>query len=87
MALPRPASATTRPHNPEYRHRLRHAFKFMAAALLGDEQTGDLALHLRRYYDRPWLCQRLHRVGGLLRSCSRAMRRDGSRSTSPSCRS
>jgi hypothetical protein len=31
------ASAAARPNKPEQRHRLRHAFEFMAAALLGDE--------------------------------------------------
>jgi hypothetical protein len=30
------------------------------AALLGDEQTGDLTLHPRRHHDRAWLCYRLH---------------------------
>src|SRR6516165_112414 len=48
MALARATSATARPYQPEQRHRLRHAFQFMGAALLGDEQTGDLALHRRR---------------------------------------
>ena len=60
MALPRAASAAARPHEPEQRHRLRHALEFMAAALLGDEQTGDLALHPRCHHDRAWLGQRLH---------------------------
>ena len=32
----------------------------MAAALLNDEQTGDLVLHPRRHHNRAWLCQRLH---------------------------
>ena len=32
----------------------------MAAALLGDEQAGDLALHPRRDHDRTRLGQRLH---------------------------
>ena len=56
MALPRAASAAACPHQPEQRHRLRHAFEFVAAALLGDEQTGDLALHPRCHHDRAWLC-------------------------------
>ena len=60
MALPRAASAAARPHEPEQRHRLRHAFEFVAAALLGDEQAGDLALHPRRDHDRARLGQRLH---------------------------
>ena len=59
MALPGAASAAARPDDPEQRHRLRHAFEFMAAALLGDEQTGDLALHPRRDHDRTRLGQRL----------------------------
>ena len=42
MALPRTASAAARADEAEQRHRLRHAFEFMAAALLGDEQTGHL---------------------------------------------
>ena len=32
----------------------------MGAALLGDEQAGDLALHPRRHHDCAWFCQRLH---------------------------
>ena len=35
---------------------LRHAFKFMAAALLDDEQASDLALNLRGNYDSARLC-------------------------------
>jgi hypothetical protein len=46
-------------HDSEQRHRLRHALEFMAAALLGDEQTGDLALHPRRDHDRARFGQRL----------------------------
>ena len=60
MALPRAASAAARPHEPEQRHRLGHAFECLAAALLGDEQAGDLALHPRRDHDRARLGQRLH---------------------------
>ena len=60
MALPGTASAAARPHQSEQRHRLRHAFEFMAAALLGDEQARDLALHPRRNHDRARLGQRLH---------------------------
>jgi hypothetical protein len=48
MPLPRAASAAARTHNPNQRHRLRHAFELMAAALLDDEKAGDLALQLRR---------------------------------------
>ena len=59
MALSSAASAAARPHQPKQRHRLRHALEFMAAALLGDEQTGDLALHPRRDHDRTRFGQRL----------------------------
>jgi hypothetical protein len=52
MALHRAASAAARPHDPEQRHRLRHAFELMAAALLCHEQACHLALHSRRDYDR-----------------------------------
>ena len=65
MALSGAASAAARPHKPEQRHRLRHAFEFMAAALLGDEQAGNLALHPRRYDDRAWLSQRLRSCRGV----------------------
>jgi hypothetical protein len=47
MALACATSATARPYQPEQRHRLRHAFQFIGAALLSDEQTSDLALHRR----------------------------------------
>ena len=60
MALACAASATARPYKPEQCHRLGHAFQFMGAALLGDKQTSDLALHPRCHHDRTWLCQRLH---------------------------
>ena len=60
MALPGAAAAAARPHQSEQRHRLGHAFEFVVAALLGDEQAGDLALHPRCHHDRAWLCQRLH---------------------------
>jgi hypothetical protein len=46
MALARAASAAARPYKPKQRHRLRYAFEFMTAALLGDKQAGDLALNL-----------------------------------------
>ena len=45
MALPGAASAAARANEPEQRHRLGHAFEFVAAALLGNKQAGDLALH------------------------------------------
>ena len=63
MPLPRAASAAARTHNPNQRHRLRHAFELMAAALLGDEKAGDLALHLRRDDDRAGLGQSLAQRG------------------------
>ena len=43
MALPRATAAAARSDQPEQRHRFGHAFEFVAAALLGDEQTRDLA--------------------------------------------
>ena len=54
------ASAAARAHQPEQSHRLRHALERVRAALLGDEQSGDLALHPRRDQDRTRLGQRLH---------------------------
>ena len=59
MALSSAAPSAAHPHQPEQCNRLRHTFEFMAAALLGDEQTGDLALHSRRDHDRARLGQRL----------------------------
>ena len=56
VTLPGAAAAAARPHQSEQGHRLRHAFQYMAAALLNDEQTGDLALHPRCHHDRAWLC-------------------------------
>ena len=53
MALACPASAPARPYKPEQRYRLGHAFEFVDAALCRDEQTGDLALNLRREYGSP----------------------------------
>ena len=52
MALTCAPSATARPHDPIEDYRLGHAFEFVAAALLGDEQASDLALHARRDHDR-----------------------------------
>ena len=49
MPLPRAAAATAGPHQPEQLYRLRHALQFVGATFLGDEQTGDLALYLRRH--------------------------------------
>ena len=60
MALPGAASAAAGTNEPEQHHRLRHALERMCAALLGDEQAGDLALHPRRDHDRARLGQRLH---------------------------
>jgi hypothetical protein len=56
IALPCAASATARAYKPEQRHPVRHAFQFMAAALLGDKKTGDLALNLRCHDDAAGLC-------------------------------
>src|SRR4029077_18358054 len=60
VSLAGAASATACPGDPEQGHRLRHAFELMAAAILDDEKTGDLALHLRGHHDRARLCERLH---------------------------
>ena len=49
MPLPGAAAATAGPHQPEQLNRLRHALQFVGATFLGDEQTGDLALYLRRH--------------------------------------
>src|SRR5215472_6380576 len=57
MALSRAASAAARPNDRVQRHRLRHALEIVAAALVGDEQACDLALHPRRNYDRTRLGQ------------------------------
>src|ERR1700739_2041647 len=59
MVLARPAIALGCSDDPVQRDRLRHAFKFMAAALLDDEQAGDLTLDPRRDDGRTWLRQRL----------------------------
>ena len=59
MALARTASAAARPDDPVQRHRLRHAFELMAAALVRDEQTRDLTLHARGNDDRAGLGQSL----------------------------
>ena len=56
MALARAPSATARSYKLEQRHRLWNAFQFMAAALLGDKKTGDLALNLRCHDDAAGLC-------------------------------
>src|SRR6516164_6257608 len=50
-ALPGAASTAARPNNPVKRHRLRHAFEFVAATLLGDKQAGDLTLEPRCHDD------------------------------------
>jgi hypothetical protein len=59
MPLARTASAAARADEAEQRHRLRHAFEFVATALLGYEQTRDLPLHSRRDHDLTRLGQRL----------------------------
>ena len=59
MALPRAASAAACPNETKQYHRLRHALEFMPAALLDDEQAGDLPPHPRRHHDRTRLGQRL----------------------------
>src|SRR5271166_2502763 len=59
VALARAASTAACPDEPEQCHWLRHAFEFIAAALLGDKQSGYLTPHLRRNHDRAWFGQRL----------------------------
>ena len=59
MALPCAASGAACPNDPIKRHRLCHALQFMAAALLGDEQPGDLALNPRRHHNGTRIGQRL----------------------------
>jgi hypothetical protein len=59
MALTSPASPAASADDSEQRHRLRYAFEFMAAALLDDEETGDLTLHSCCHNDRTRLGQRL----------------------------
>ena len=54
------AAAAARAHEPEQRRRLGHALERVRAALLRDEQAGDLALHPRRDQHRARLGQRLH---------------------------
>src|SRR5215469_11204260 len=49
MALAHTATAAARPNDPEKRHRLRHAFERVRAALLGDKQPGGLALYPCRH--------------------------------------
>ena len=52
MTLACAASTTARADYPKQRHRLRHAFECMTAALIGDEQAGHLALHSCCDHDR-----------------------------------
>ena len=40
------ASAAARPHQPKQSHRLGHALQRVSAALLGDEQAGEIIRHL-----------------------------------------
>ena len=59
MPLSSAVSSATCSNEPVQRHRLRHAFQFMAAAFLGDEETRHLTLHPRRDHDCTRLGQRL----------------------------
>jgi hypothetical protein len=52
VALSRAAATAARPDYSEKRDWLRHALEFVAAALLDDEETSDLALHARCHNDR-----------------------------------
>ena len=54
------APAAARADEPEQSHRLGHALERVRAALFGDEQPGDLALHPRGDQNRARLGQRLH---------------------------
>src|SRR5262249_13628528 len=54
------ASAAARADEPEQRRRLGHSLERMRAALLGDEEAGDLARHPRGDQNRAGLGQRLH---------------------------
>ena len=56
-------SAAACPNEPEQSHRLGHALERMRAALLGDEQSGALALHPRGDQNRARFGQRLHPRG------------------------
>ena len=58
-ALPGAVSAAACPYKPVKHHRLRHAFEFVAAALLGDKHPGDLALYPRRHHHSTRLGKRL----------------------------
>jgi hypothetical protein len=58
-ALSGSASTAARPNDPEQQHRLRHAFEFVAAPLLGDEQPRDLTLYQRRHHHGTRFGQRL----------------------------
>jgi signal transduction histidine kinase len=59
MPLSGAASSAARAHDAVKRHRFRHAFEFMAAALLDDKESGDLTLHSRCYNDRTRVGQSL----------------------------
>jgi hypothetical protein len=56
----RAAAAAARPNEPIERRRLGHALEGVGAALLGDKEPGDLALHPRGDQYRAGLGQRLH---------------------------
>src|SRR5262249_26707697 len=60
MTLPSTAPATACPHEPEQRRRLGDSLERMRAALLANEEAGDLALHPRGDQNRAGLGQRLH---------------------------
>jgi len=59
VALPGATATAARPNDPEQRHVLGHALEFMAAALLDDEQPGDLPVYPRRHHYGTRIGQRL----------------------------
>src|SRR5262252_11051116 len=75
MALAHTATAAARPNDPEKRHRLRHAFERVRAALLGDKQPGDLTLYPRRHHHGTRLGKRLRPRRGVRRIAVNLTRR------------
>ena len=74
-ALPGAPSAAARAHDPIELRRLGHALQRLRAAILGDEQPGDLPLHLCGGTDRSRLRARLHAGGDIGRVAEHFARR------------